>query len=88
MVPVSHPGAASGNYKKWLGDLDGTRMRNESTALVSAPHWDVVTLMASRVQVFYLPVGIKHHLRAGLDPEPPLGSVIRGKEGKPWAFHP
>lgn len=92
MVPVPHPGAASGNYQKWLGNLDGTKMGNESSALVSTPHWEAVTHMASRAQVFYLPVGIKHHLRAGSDPEPPaegpLGPRIRGKEGEPWGFHP
>lgn len=73
MVPVPHPGAASGNYETWSGSLDGTRMRNESSALVSTPHWDAVTHVASRAQVFYLPVGIKHHLRAGSDPAPPAG---------------
>lgn len=71
MAPFPHPGAASGNYEKWSSSLNGAKMGNKSSALVSTPHWDAGTHMASRAQVFYLPVSIKHHLRAGSDPEPP-----------------
>lgn len=82
------PGAAIRDYEKWLGGLGATRRRNESSPLVSTPIRDAAAHVASRAQLFYLPVGTKHHFLEldrilSLLQKDLQGPLVRGKGGVP-----
>lgn len=57
------------------------------------PTRDAAAHVVSKAQLFYLPVGTKHHFSElaqilGLLQKDLRGPLVRGKEGVPWGPHP
>lgn len=64
MIPILYHVLALDDYGKRLGNLGTTKKCNGSSFLISMPHYTTrkaAAQMASGAQVFYLPVGTKHH---------------------------
>lgn len=64
MISISYHVLTLRDYGERLGNLGPTKKSNESSFLMSMPHHttrETAAQMASGAQVFYLPVGTKHH---------------------------
>lgn len=84
MVSVSHPGAAFGDYEKWLGSLGAIRGDNELFPLVSTLHQGCSCSHGLKSPGLLPACGHQaSFLRAGPDPEPsaegPAGSSGEGQ---------
>lgn len=94
MVSVSHPGAAFGDYEKWLGSLGAIRGDNELFPLVSTLHQGCSCSHGLKSPGLLSACGHQaSFLRAGPDPEPsaegPAGSSGEGQgRGGPWGSAP
>lgn len=84
MVSVSHPGAAFGDYEKWLGSLGAIRGDNELFPLVSTLHQGCSCSHGLKSPGLLSACGHQASFpRAGPDPEPsaegPAGSSGEGQ---------